>query len=128
MRFVAEVSHRCSVVSRDCADVMRSSRKPDKRFRDADKLPKTMVAYALLAQSILNNRERAVAVKACRLLLPAPLLLPAKVRKNYVCVTRNLIPTGNTFIYLVVERIIFILVSKTRFELFFRQYILGRSQ
>lgn len=71
MRFAAEVNRRCSVVSRDCAGVTRSSGIPGKRFRDADKLPKTMVAFVPLAQSILDNRERVVAVEAYQPLLLA---------------------------------------------------------
>lgn len=106
MRFVAEVSRRCFAVSRDCVDVMRSSRKPDKRSRDADRLPKTMVAYAPLAQSILDNRERAVAAKACQLLLSARLSLPAKSRQNYACVTHNLISEKYIYVSLSSERIL----------------------
>lgn len=71
MRFVAEVNRHCSVVSRDCAGVMHFSGIPGKRFRDADKLPKTMVASVLLAQSIPDNQERAVVVEACQPLLLA---------------------------------------------------------
>lgn len=77
MRFVAEVNRRCSVVSRDCAGVTRSSGIPGKRSQDVDKLPKTMMAFVPLAQSILSNQERVVVVKACQPLLPAQSLLSA---------------------------------------------------
>lgn len=77
MRFVAGVNRRCSVVLRDCAGVTRSSGIPDKRFRDVDKLPKTMVAFVPLAQLILGNQERAVVVEACQLLLLAQSSLSA---------------------------------------------------
>lgn len=77
MRFVAEVNRRCSVVSRDCAGVTRSSGIPGKRFRDVDKLPKTTVAFVLLARSILSNQEQAVVVEACQLLLLAQSSLSA---------------------------------------------------
>lgn len=66
MRFVAEVNRHCSVVSRDCAGVTHFSGIPGKHFRDADKLPKTMVASALSAQSTLDNQERAVVVEVCQ--------------------------------------------------------------
>lgn len=69
MRFVAEVNRRCSVVLRDCADVTRSSEIPDRHFQDEDKLPRTMVAFVPLAQSILDSREREAVVEACQLLL-----------------------------------------------------------
>lgn len=75
VRFVAEVNHRCSVVSQDCADVTRFSEIPDKRFQDEDKLPKTMVAFVRLAQSILNSQEREAAVEECQLLPFAQLSL-----------------------------------------------------
>lgn len=71
MRFVAEVNHRCSVVSRDCVGVTRSSGIPGKHFRDVDKLPKTMVAFVPLVQLILGNQERAVVEEACQPLLLA---------------------------------------------------------
>lgn len=69
MRFVAEVNRRCSAVSQGYANVMRSSETPGKRFQDEDKLPKTTVAFFLLAQLIPDNQERAVVVKVCQLLL-----------------------------------------------------------
>lgn len=77
VRFVAEVNRHCSVGSRDCAGVTHFSRIPGKRFRDADKLPKTMVAFDLLAQSILNNQGRAVVVEVCQPLLLAQSSLSA---------------------------------------------------
>lgn len=76
MRFVAEVNRRCFVVSRDCEGVTRSSGILDIRFRDVDKLPKTMVAFVPLAQLILNNQERVVVVEACQPLLLAQSSLP----------------------------------------------------
>lgn len=75
MRFVAATNHRCSAVSRGYASVTRSSGIPDKRSRDADRPPKTTVAFVRSAQSIPDNRERAVAARACQLLPPVQLLL-----------------------------------------------------
>lgn len=80
MRFVAEVNHRCSVVSRDCADVTRSSEIPDRHFQDEDKLPRTMVAFVPLAQSILNSRERVVVAEACQPLLSVQLSLSTEIK------------------------------------------------
>lgn len=82
VRFVAEVNRRCFAVSQDCADVMRFSRTLDRHFRDEDKLPKTMVAFVPLAQSILNNRERGVVVGVCQLLPPVRLSLSTNNKEN----------------------------------------------
>lgn len=112
MRFVAEASRRCSAVSRGCADVMRSSGKPDKRSRDADRLPKTMVAYAPLAQSTLDNRERAVAAEACRLPPSARLSLPARLGRNYVRYACYLVCIGEKYIYILLPTFRLILEFK----------------
>jgi len=82
VRFVVEVNRRCFAVSRDCADVTRFSRTPDRHFRDEDKLPKTMVAFVPSAQSIPNNRERGVVAGACQLLPPVRLSLSTKNKEN----------------------------------------------
>lgn len=90
MRFVAGVNRRCFAVSRDCADVARFSRTPDRHFRDEDKLPRTMVAFVPLAQSTLSNRERGVVVGVCQLLPPVRLSLSTRRQRTFACmITRG---------------------------------------
>lgn len=80
MRFAVEVDRRCFAVSQGYADATRFSGKPGKRSRDADKPPRTMMAYVRLAQLILDSRERAVVAVAYQLLPTVRLSLP----RNYI--------------------------------------------
>lgn len=89
MRFVAEVNRHCFVVSRDCADVMHFSKIPDRHSQGEDKLPRTMVAFVPLAQSILDSQEREVVAKGCQLLLFVQLSLSTDDQSLHIILHRH---------------------------------------